>query len=213
MRAGKFVMLMYTIRTVYTLLILLGFSLKNAAPSAANSECRCVRIWRFGFTATRSPCLLIIITPNLLYISSHEVPQPQRVAPLFVLQLLPAARVHRRQRTSLRVLHRPHHHLKSVWHPPPLFQPCMLPISRVFFGVTCDGLVTEPVVCLVSLWGSTGLPITERPPLARQALLSGVDEVLRKLTVGQQQPLICRGSLERTNLLMLLLCRPSSASV
>ncbi len=41
MRAGKFVMLMYTIRTVYTLLILLGFSLKNAAPSGADSECMC----------------------------------------------------------------------------------------------------------------------------------------------------------------------------
>jgi hypothetical protein len=40
MRAGKFVMLMYTIRTMYTLLILLGFSLKNAAPSDPDSECR-----------------------------------------------------------------------------------------------------------------------------------------------------------------------------
>jgi hypothetical protein len=29
----------------------------------------------------------------------------------------------------------------------------------------------------VSLWGSTGLPITKRPAQARQSLLSGVDEV------------------------------------
>ena len=29
----------------------------------------------------------------------------------------------------------------------------------------------------MSLWGSTGLPITKRPAQARQSLLSGVDEV------------------------------------
>ena len=40
MLAGKFVMLMYTIRTVYTVLVLLGFSLKRAAPLDPHSECR-----------------------------------------------------------------------------------------------------------------------------------------------------------------------------
>jgi hypothetical protein len=41
-----------------------------------------------------------------------------------------------------------------------------------------SGAVSEPIVCLVSLWGSTGLPITQRPAQARQPLLSGVDEVI-----------------------------------
>jgi hypothetical protein len=40
MLAGKFVMLMYTVRTAYTVLVLLGFALKRAAPLDPRSECR-----------------------------------------------------------------------------------------------------------------------------------------------------------------------------
>ena len=40
MLAGKFVMLMYTVRTVYTVLVLLGFSLKHAVPQDPHNVCR-----------------------------------------------------------------------------------------------------------------------------------------------------------------------------
>ncbi len=40
MRAGKYVMVLYTIRAAYTLLILVGFARKRAQPEDPSSECR-----------------------------------------------------------------------------------------------------------------------------------------------------------------------------
>ncbi len=40
MRAGNYVMVMYTIRAAYTLLILIGFARKRARPEDPTSECR-----------------------------------------------------------------------------------------------------------------------------------------------------------------------------
>jgi hypothetical protein len=92
----------------------------------------------------------------------------QGLAESFVLRSVSTPGVHCRQCAFSHVLHRARYHDRFC------STHCLL-TARVVTIVR--PAVTEPLVCLVSLWGSTGLPITQRPAQARQSLLSGVDEV------------------------------------
>jgi hypothetical protein len=86
-----------------------------------------------------------------------------------VLCSMPAPGVHCGQRTSSHVLYRACYHNR--------FCSTYFLLNPTHVVTSISPTVTEPVVCLVSLWGSTGLPITQRPAQLRQSLLSGVDEV------------------------------------
>jgi hypothetical protein len=70
MLAGKFVMLMYTVRTLYTVLVLLGFSLKHAVPQDPHNVCR------QGSHARRHVFHLKLLPRDWRYLLCSEACQP-----------------------------------------------------------------------------------------------------------------------------------------
>ena len=109
MRAAKFIMLMYTLRTSYTVLILTGFSLKHTAQIDLQSPCR-QALFMLHTTSWFLTCRCFLNPAILQTKPTHgSHPRPhlcvQGLAKLPVLQPVPTRGVHRSQRSSRRVLH------------------------------------------------------------------------------------------------------------